>query len=456
MALNMDMTILIVDDSGTMRIMFKQMLQKAGFKNFVVAINGEDAIEKLKDATVDVVVSDWNMPKMDGLELLKWLREQDKYKSLPFIMATAQGDKTQQAIVKDAGGNNHIAKPFDAGQIRKKIEEVFGVDDDEEEKYEREVMDGKVLINVAHIQITDHLILGILKHQIETGEVVPDYFDLKTHCLPGWNPVQDAIEQDSIDCAFVLAPIGMDLFAFGSPIRLTLFAHKNGSTFVRNKNYDHRFDSLQSFYKYKVVNLPHKMSVHNMLAFKFLKELGLRPGVPGKSSINVRFEVIPPIKMGTVMKENDDVAGFIVAEPIASKSIALGISELEYFSASRWENHPCCVVVMQEDFIAQFPDAAQEFTSLLVKAGKFVENNLELAAQIAVDFLDPKKAIGLTPEVLMRVLSLPQGIKMNDLYPVIEDLDTIQQYMFNKMGIGKLIDLNEFVDLRFAEVACKS
>ncbi|OQY12221.1 MAG: multifunctional response regulator receiver/nitrate/sulfonate/bicarbonate ABC transporter substrate-binding protein [Desulfobacteraceae bacterium 4572_19] len=431
------------------------MLTKAGFKNFVVAINGEDAIEKLKDATVDLVISDWNMPKMDGLELLKWLREQDKYKSLPFIMATAQGDKTQQAIVLDAGGNNHIAKPFDAEQIKKKVDETFGEEDDEGGAYEREVIDGKVLINVAHIQITDHLILGILKHQIETGEVVPDYFDLATHCLPGWNPVQDAIEQEQIDCAFVLAPIAMDLFAFGTPIKLTLFAHKNGSTFVRNKNYDPRFDSLQSFYKYKVVNLPHKMSVHNMLAFKFLKELGLRPGVPGKKSINVRFEVIPPIKMGGVMKENDDVAGFIVAEPIASKSIALGISELEYFSASRWEDHPCCVVIMQDDFIEQFPDAAQEFTSLLVQAGKFVEQNLELAAQIAVDFLDPNKAIGLTPEVLMRVLSLPQGIKMNNLYPVKEDLDTIQQYMFNQMGIGKLIDLDTFVDLRFAEVACK-
>ena len=93
-----------------------------------------------------------------------------------------------------------------------------------------------------------------------------------------------------MDGAFILAPIAMDLFAYDSPIKLVLFAHKNGSTFVRSRHYDHRFDSLQSFYKYKVVDIPHKMSIHNMLAHQFLTELGLRPGVPGKKAIDVRFE----------------------------------------------------------------------------------------------------------------------------------------------------------------------
>ncbi len=73
------------------------------------------------------------------------------------------------------------------------------------------------------------------------------------------------------------------------------------------------------------------MSVHHMLAYKFLKELGLKPGVPGKKAINVRFEVVPPIKMPGIMKENEDVAGFMVAEPIATKAIAKSIESWNLF-----------------------------------------------------------------------------------------------------------------------------
>ena len=311
-------------------------------------------------------------------------------------------------------------------------------------------------LRLGHIQITDHLALGVLKHRIAEGEVTPKYFDLDTHCMPGWNPIQESLEKGSIDGAFVLAPIAMDLFGFDVPIKLILLAHKNGSIFVRS-NHDvmDNYETLADFFKYKVVDIPHKMSVHNMLAHKFLTDLGLKPGVPGKKAINVRFEVVPPIKMPAIMKENEEVGGFIVAEPIGSNAISKGIAEMQFLSASLWENHPCCVVAMRDEFIAQYPDAVHELTSLLVEAGRFVEENKELAAEIAVAFLDPKKELGLTTEVLSRVLNEPHGIKTHDLYPVLEDLDKIQRYMHDEMGIGVLVDLEKFVDLRFADIACK-
>lgn len=457
MSLDMNMIILIVDDSGTMRMMFKQYLTKAGFENFIMAVDGNDAINKLKEHKVDLIISDWNMPNKDGLELLKWLRKEEKYKDLPFMMATAQGDKSQQELVKKKGGNNHIAKPFDAEQIKEKIEQIFGIQkEDDKEASARKFVNGKVVLRVGHIQITDHLTLGVLKHKIDSGEFSPQYFELETVRMPGWNPIQDHLEKGLIDGAFVLAPIAMDLFAFDVPIKLVVLAHKNGSGFVRSSNYDASiYDSLKNYYKYKVIDIPHKMSVHNMLAYKYLKELGLRPGVPGKKAIDVRFEVVPPIKMPAIMKENEDVAGFIVAEPICTNAVAKGIGEIEFISSSMWDNHPCCVAAFRNEVIEEHEDAIYEFTSLLVESGKFIEQNKEKAAEIAVSFLDPDKVIGLNTTVLNKVLSDPIGIKMNDLFPVLEDLDKIQRYMHEEMEIGKLIDVEKFVDLRFAKDACK-
>jgi CheY-like chemotaxis protein len=457
MPVDMNMTILVVDDSGTMRLMFKQYLNKAGFSNIFMAVDGRDAVKKLEEGgKIDLIVSDWNMPNMDGLALLKWVRNNPVFKNLPFIMATAQGDKTQQHVVLENGGNNHIAKPFDSEEIKKKIVEVFeGVTEKHTEKRVPEIINGKVSLKIAHIQITDHLILGVLKHQIKTGQVIPKHFTLETECIGGWNPIQEKLETAAVDGAFVLAPIAMDLFAFDVPIKLVLFAHKNGSGFIRNKNYETEpSDSLKDFYKYKIINIPHKMSIHNMLAHKFLTGLGLKPGVPGKKAIDVRFEVVPPIKMPGIMKENEDVGGFIVAEPICTKTIASGIGEMEFISATLWKDHPCCVVALRDEIVEAYPDAVYELTDLLVKAGQFVDSNKEKAAEIAVNFLDPDKTIGLSTPVLTKVLTQHGGITMNDLYPIKQDLDKIQQYMFHQMDIGKLIDMDRFVDLRFANKSC--
>lgn len=457
MAVNPNIKIVVADDSGTMRIMFKQILNKAGYENLVMAVNGADGLEKVKAEKPDLVISDWNMPQMDGLEFLQALRKMDEFKTLPFIMATAQSDKAQNIAIMEAGGSGHVPKPFDEVQISKAIEIVFSGESQEKQqvKKQRHVVGGRVELNVAHIQITDHLALGALKHRIEQGDVEPVHFDLTTTLQAGWNPIQEGLENGEIDCAFVLAPIAMDLFAYDSPIRLVLFAHKNGSTFVRSRHYDPRFDSLQSFYRYKVVDIPHKMSVHHMLAHQFLKELGLKPGVPGKKAINVRFEVVPPIKMPGIMKENEDVAGFMVAEPVATRAILSEIGNLEFYSASRWDNHPCCIVAMQEDFIQKYPDAAQEFVSLLVETGEYIENDKIRASRIAVNFLDPEGKLGLNPQVLQNVFSQPKSIRWDGLYPVAEELDKIQQYMHDVMEIGKIIDLDRFIEKRFADEAYK-
>jgi len=155
------------------------------------------------------------------------------------------------------------------------------------------------------------------------------------------------------------------------------------------------------------------------------------------------------------MKENEDVGGFMVAEPIAAKAVKGGIGSLEFYSAARWDNHPCCIVAMQDDFIQKHPEAAQEFVSLLVETGEYIENDKKLAADIGVKFLDPEGKLGLSTDILETVFSQPQAIQWDGLYPVAEDLDKIQRYMHDVMEIGKIIDLDRFIENRFADQAYK-
>ena len=459
MSIDQKMKILLAEDGNTMRKMEVKILQQIGFENIIEAVDGNQAIEKLKsEDKIKLVISDWNMPDKSGLDLLKWMRGNKKYKNVPFIMATGQGDKMYVNQAMEAGASDVVGKPFSADELKNKIENIFG---DKKESAEKPattapVKDagGRTILKVAHIQITDHLALGVLKHRIENNQLQPHSFALQTHCMMSWNLVQDALEKGNVDAAFILAPIAMDLFNYGVPIRLVLFAHKNGSIMVRNKAVEYR-KPYQQYFKHKVFFIPHRMSIHNMLAHKYFSEMGLKPGVVGAGAVNMLFEVVAPVNMPAFLKETPNSCGFMVAEPIGSMAIASGIAERQLISSEIWDQHPCCVVVFREDFIGRHTDAVHEFTNMLVDSGKYIEKNPVESANIAVSFLDPEKKIGLQSSILSKVLTETNGITTNDLYPVMEDLDVIQRFMKDNMNIGAIIDLEKFVDLRFAKEACK-
>jgi chemotaxis signal transduction protein len=235
---------------------------------------------------------------------------------------------------------------------------------------------------------------------------------------------------------------------------LVLLAHKNGSIMVRRRVAEVK-QVKADFFRDGTFFIPHRLSIHHMLAHRFFSDLGLRPGVPGgEDDINLTFEVVPPIKMPEFLSKSPEARGFMVAEPIGTRAIAAGVADLQFLSGQAWPDHPCCVVVFRAEVLVERPVAVQEFVSLLVESGRFISGQPDKAAEIALDFLDPKRTIGLTKSVLKNVLTEPQGITTDDLYPVIEDLDKIQRYMSQQMGIGQIIDLESFVDLRFADQAC--
>ncbi|MCE5333348.1 MAG: chemotaxis protein CheW [Desulfobacteraceae bacterium] len=460
MELDRDIKILLVEDSKMTRKLELKVLTELGFQNVVEADDGNSAIAKLTEHNdIRLIISDWNMPGKDGFELLKWVRSSDESKkSIPFVMATARGEKKENAKASEAGVSSFITKPFGPPELKEIIEKIFGgaeKKDAAEEKRERPRISesGKLLLNVAHIQITDHLGLGVLKSLIATNRVVPQHFELQTRCMGGWNPVQHTLESGEVDAAFVLAPIAMDLFGFGVPIKMVLLAHKNGSICVRKKTVSKM--SIQESFRNKCFFIPHAMSVHHMLSHMFLREIGLNPGMQGGGKTNVSFEVVPPVKMPEMLANNPDACGFMVAEPMGTKAIAAGIASQLFLTGELWENHPCCVLAVRDEIIQNHAEALQEFTDLLVQAGDFIRQRPESAAEIAVDFLDPDKSLGLKLPIIRSVLTEAKGIRTSDLLPSHEDFDRIQKYMVNEMGIGSMIDVGKFIDTRFAEIACR-
>ena len=125
MAMDTKMKVLVVDDFSTMRRIVKNILRQLGFENIVEADDGETAVRKLETERIDFVISDWNMPKMSGLELLKWVRSHEEFKDLPFLMVTAEAQKENVLEAVKAKVSNYIVKPFTAETLSEKIEKIF-------------------------------------------------------------------------------------------------------------------------------------------------------------------------------------------------------------------------------------------------------------------------------------------------------------------------------------------
>lgn len=125
MAMKPDMKILVVDDMATMRHMVKYIFKQLGFTNIEGAENGKDALDKLKAGKFDLVVSDWNMPVMPGIELLKNIRADASLKHIPVLMVTAEAQKDNLMEAIQAGVSNYIAKPFTAETIKQKLDKIF-------------------------------------------------------------------------------------------------------------------------------------------------------------------------------------------------------------------------------------------------------------------------------------------------------------------------------------------
>jgi len=117
--------ILVVDDFATMRKIIKNLLGQLGYKNVHEADDGSTALVMLKKERFDLIIADWNMPQMSGLDLLKTTRRNENYKNTPFVMVTAEANKNNIVAAIQAGANEYIIKPFNANTLQEKIKKIF-------------------------------------------------------------------------------------------------------------------------------------------------------------------------------------------------------------------------------------------------------------------------------------------------------------------------------------------
>lgn len=123
--MNKDMKILIVDDFSTMRRIVKNLLRDLGFTNTSEADDGLTALPMLQTGKYDFLVTDWNMPGMQGIDLLKAVRADANLASLPVLMVTAESKKDQIVEAAQAGVNGYVVKPFTAATLKEKIDKIF-------------------------------------------------------------------------------------------------------------------------------------------------------------------------------------------------------------------------------------------------------------------------------------------------------------------------------------------
>ncbi len=125
MAFDTSIKVLVVDDFATMRRILKNILKQLGFTNIVEAEDGTTAWEILEEQSIDLIISDWNMPKMTGLDLLKKVRASSKHSKMPFLMVTAEAQKQNVIEAVQAGVSNYVVKPFTAEGIYDKLSKIL-------------------------------------------------------------------------------------------------------------------------------------------------------------------------------------------------------------------------------------------------------------------------------------------------------------------------------------------
>ncbi len=119
------MKFLVVDDFSTMRRIVRNLLKELGFVNVDEAEDGAAGLRKLQDGNFDFVVSDWNMPNMDGLTMLKNIRASDNLKTIPVLMVTAEAKKENIVAAAQAGASGYVVKPFTAATLDEKLNKIF-------------------------------------------------------------------------------------------------------------------------------------------------------------------------------------------------------------------------------------------------------------------------------------------------------------------------------------------
>jgi len=262
----------------------------------------------------------------------------------------------------------------------------------------------------------------------------------------GWNEMGDALENGSIDVAFMLAPYAMDMFYAHKNVKLVLLSHRDGSIIVTNKRAN--IETIQDF-KGKTVLIPYQASMHHIIFHKLMQQEGLSLGI-GKDVVT---EVVAPGQIPMMIEYDAEgiIAGYIVAEPFGTTVVNRGFGDILHLSKDIMPSHPCCSIIARKEVLEQHPEALQELITSFVQSGLLIKHQREEAIKIAVAFM------GQEESVIRTILDDPrERVTTDRLMPHMQELDDMQTYLTQTVttpAISGKIDLEQFVDLRFAQAA---
>jgi NitT/TauT family transport system substrate-binding protein len=248
------------------------------------------------------------------------------------------------------------------------------------------------------------------------------------------------------------APLAMDLFSKGMDIKILMFTHRSGSRIVKKAGSDIR---KISDFKGRVILVSSVFSIQTMLLHRLISSTGLTFGAHDDANTDVSFEVASPGMMADMLihDQDNDIAGFAVSDPFAGLAVSSGIAQKVCVSDDLWENHPCCVFVLNTAVVKNYPKAVQELIDLFIKTGRRIEQGMDDSLlTLAGHSLDLDRSV--TGQILSRskVSFLPEL-----LIPNINLIKIIQNYMtdtmkllHHKFNIDDLVD-DSFISSLIAE-----
>lgn len=295
------------------------------------------------------------------------------------------------------------------------------------------VLFAKVIIRVGYLPILDHLTL-LVSHAQDNKTF--QHVEIQPKMFKSWDRLTDALKTESIDAAFILSPLAMDLFDHGLPIQTILLGHRNGSAITVRKELP--IDSSTDL-KGKTIAIPHAQSTHRVLLNKYLTDAHL-------SLSEVTMQVIPPVEMLDALLTKK-IDGFIVAEPFGARAQSQGIGKIFILTKDILNHHIDCILVIRQKMIKNVSQAIQEWVESLIRAGQWIEQDKLKQGSQRVAQLIAYKYLPYAENILIEALQHPQDrISFDDLEPQLDDFQKIMELSIQAGILNNQIDLKKFVN----------
>ncbi|MDI6760691.1 MAG: ABC transporter substrate-binding protein, partial [Candidatus Brocadiaceae bacterium] len=288
----------------------------------------------------------------------------------------------------------------------------------------------KPTLRIAYLPILDHLTLPIAYELSDKGKF--EHLTLQPVKYTSWTELSDAVITGKVDGAFILVPLGMHLRQKGTPIKLVLLGHRNGSALVVST----ATKSVEGL-RGGLLAVPHPFSMQHINLYKYLVEKGRFC----KEDFTI-LDMAPPDMSPSLAR--GEIDGFLVAQPFPTLAEVTDTGRILAHSCEIWEGHVDCALFLLESVLVANHDRVEELMKALVNAGKFIESNPRKATRLAVPY------IGLDEKIIYKCLTdPPKGITYNDLVPRMEELEEVQGYLIRLGLFEKEMFLKELLDDSF-------